>query len=1318
MACVVAAVALLSAGGVGIALAEHSGGNDCYNCHALNANDVQSGTSNLNIATMTESRAHGWRAGMRVGCTYCHRSVSTTSNMPDVLSSFAGATPNGASRHPVARNYVTGTIDNTPYLSTDNTTTANHLDCKDCHDTTLTSYPDHDNTTWLNNSGANGRTKSTNPFGLRSVLQPKAYDTLCRSCHQSAAAFQAFTGKSAAGAAKIVLAAHDNGADNTINAIKDLDNTQLRTQASWSTQRQCSICHDAHESQNQHLFSDGHERDSLGVTETPIDERADCTTVCHYRGDAAGNYDIHGHGKPQAFDNVTLARDCDFCHDANQPHRPQDTNYFVKYRFAPYDLSWNNPSVFGKPSKGVCWNCHGNKPVHQTARGDVGCVDCHDQHGKASDNNVMMIRSTNRVAGSMIGLTGIGATPGSESVLFQRSAKYPNGSIYHYWTNVTYAMSGDTTNAGVCDQRACHGNRPFYPLAGYVNSPSHSGDNQAVNSNCESCHKHGDTGGSFRASSVCTSCHGQPPPPQDSSVGDVYIYNEYLSPHRVHDGKNPALGYYSFDCRSCHVMYANAATHDTQGTLGYKTFQSVFFSDNVKRGVSAYDNATLTCSNIYCHSNAVGGPPNVAPQWFNPASPSVRQTLTCAGCHNLSMTSGSHTAHLALNFTCSSCHYSTMSDNNTQLNATSGMDYHVNKAVDVAIKPVFAADGYPSGHYDNATKACSNLTCHGVPIVWGTPPSLTCDGCHSYNAGVPVVTNVYNYTFDNGTGVMSKVGLNNFRTRGHGDNNGLAWDATKVPNLTCAACHDSNVVHNVATNPFRLRVLVNSRPVAPDNVDSLCTACHTDYLARDQRHSNAVTGGGQLGWTHTQKCVDCHDPHGQLNLFMIYDNLAWRSDNVTYANSNAYGIPTFQATRSTITFLDNNAGSGFASGTLDGQYLDGICEACHVRTHQFANGTGAGIASANGHPSRGCLECHPHKNGFAGFGGNNVEQFFDNGIRPASASNYNDRSGHPVTESTSSLFYPAEGDCYACHGVSPLPSSYRSNECLKCHYEKRAGLPMPGYYHPNGIYEWATPASPGVQFGATGPASDQFCLQCHSGSASGSTLNGVTPTNVIPLGESWAGPVPSASGHGATTRLSTDNAVGPPSYSCRACHYSSVPGMTPALRDNNAPTFHASINRKMVGNENAAIHEYPHPLDNDARYNTVAERSAQMDWFCAVKCHGNLGNADTKDDGVVKHTWDKLLGQSQAGSQTHPSDMVPVPNALKFRSPDNLPLSDSLVAAPPAGTGNEVCVTCHNPHGGGPLLNGSGASLTGGEKQMMRRNFSDNASTICKECHL
>jgi len=578
-----------------------------------------------------------------------------------------------------------------------------------------------------------------------------------------------------------------------------------------------------------------------------------------------------------------------------------------------------------------------------------------------------------------------------------------------------------------------------------------------------------------------------------------------------------------------------------------------------------------------------------------------------------------------------------------------------------------------------------------------------------------VTSNIYDYSYDNGLGTMSKIALPNFNNRGHGDNNGLPWDNGSRPGLACLSCHDAGMAHDNAANPFRIRRTIGGSTVQPDNVNSLCAAvsCHPNYAVRSDLHASSATGGGQLAWTHTQRCVDCHDVHGQQNIFMVYDNLPTRADAATFSSSNGYGIPLYPGTRSAVSYVDNATGSGFASVTLDGSYADGICETCHSRTRQFQNTAANGQQGPNGHPTRRCLECHRHGTGvpaidngggFAGVGGNNVEHFFDNSLR----------SAHPLSRTPASTgptgrSFSTQRDCLRCHGNSGLPSAYQSNECLACHNEFAWGTAT---YHPNGIYEWAVPRTPSNLYGS-GPAPDGFCLQCHGGSADNAALNGVAPVNVIPAGESWA----AGSGHGAAARLSSDTTIGPPQYNCRHCHNSPVPpAASPNARDNNAPTFHASINRKLVGNENAAIHEYPHPLDNDARYGTADARSGQMDWFCGTKCHGNVSNGIPRDDNVVTHTWNIIGGVPKAGGQTHPSNTPPIPTA-RLRNPATLPLSDYLSGALP-GSGNEVCVTCHNPHGGGAVVGGSGTPLAGGAKQMMRRSFSDNTSTVCRDCHL
>jgi predicted CxxxxCH...CXXCH cytochrome family protein len=1334
----VAAILLMAAAFLpGSAPADHSGGLDCYSCHAFSAGIVEPGTQSMAKSAMTEIKTHGWSKGQRLSCTFCHRSVNAT-HIPDVLADF---TTSGVSRHPVSRNFVTGAIDNTAYLSNDNTSFAQHLDCKDCHDTTLVSQPDHDNN-WLANVGAAGRTKLTNPFGLKNVTAPKAYDDLCRNCHQSLAAFAAFTGKSGAGATKLVLAAHDNGADNTTNAIKDIDNTHLRTQAEWAGKRQCNICHDGHYSANSHLFSDGHELSWTGFSKDAISETTDCTTVCHVRGDAQGGYDTRGHGKATNWNGVALNRNCTFCHDASKPHLPASTDYSTKYRFPTLDNSWLTQSVFQKPIRSVCATCHpaGSYPLHQTSKGNVGCIDCHDQHAKSSDNNVMMVRNTNRVKGSLLGITGVGATVGSEPVLFAKSEKYPAGdNVFHFYTNVSY--QGDTS-AGFCDQRACHGAgkasdnvTPLVPLSGLMANSKHSGDNQAANTDCEACHKHADSGGSFRAVSSCTSCHGQPPPPADTTAGPTYFYNESFTPHPLHAG----MSGYQINCRICHVRYTDGATHNTFQSLGVKTFQSVFFDGSVARGVSAYDNATLTCTNIYCHSDGRGGIPNAAAQWMTPGNATGSITLNCAGCHNgdgvhvvQRMSSGAHTTHLNNGHTCSACHVNTVSDDNVTLNPSTGIANHVNFLVNVTIRSSYDNDTNPANNWDNATKTCSGVNCHGGnPVRWTDIGLITCSGCHLGTGDVDDFGTGTAVSFKNG--ITAKVDNNEWTWSGHGkasgtyDRSGHPAAAFGGPN-SCLYCHDSAVGHDNASNIYRLKSQTGVAGYSGLSWNATCMVCHSkttsppgysypggglkvatvgsrvDNAHFGAKHGGANDNGGAF-------CFDCHDPHGDRNSSLA-GNVFMIGKRVSMSTDNTLGIPiggNDNTHRPTVTFTDNATGADYADNTI----RQGICQVCHT-TGAVGHWTNTAPYSDGHNATAKCTTCHAHDANFKGAGGNNMEQFFDNNYRATSASNYNDLSRHPI-RTDNVLFDAAQVDCYACHGVTG--TAYRNNECLKCHWENRTtGTPT----HPNSIFEWATPNAPATQLAAYPSGSvdnnSTLCLQCHATGGASANLGagaGTTPTVVIPSGETWA----AGSGHGNnTTKLSLDALAGPPAYQCADCHKSTVAQSGGQTRDNRSPGVHASMNRKLVRNDNATGREYPHPSDN--AYATVDSRSGQMDLFCSTKCHRNLTNGQAKDDNVADHTWNRIGGEVKSGSQTHATNInMSLADPVYYKNAVALPYSEWFSGGYP-GTGNAVCVTCHNPHGGGDIRDSVNVPVTPiGAKNMLRLSPADNVSTLCKECH-
>ncbi len=309
------------------------------------------------------------------------------------------------------------------------------------------------------------------------------------------------------------------------------------------------------------------------------------------------------------------------------------------------------------------------------------------------------------------------------------------------------------------------------------------------------------------------------------------------------------------------------------------------------------------------------------------------------------------------------------------------------------------------------------------------------------------------------------------------------------------------------------------------------------------------------------------------------------------------------------------------------------------------------------------------------------------------------------------LFAPTQVDCYGCHGVTG--TTYRQNECLVCHWENRTSSTPT---HPNGIFEWATPNAPGTQLAAYQSGSidnnDTVCLQCHGGVAAAS-LNGVTPINILPAGEAtWA----TGSGHGQETlKLSLDNLAGPPAYHCADCHKSTVAQSGGQARDNWPPGVHASWNRKLVRNDNATGREYPHPAD--AAYATADLRSAQMDTFCSTKCH-RVAGAPAKDDNVVDHTWNKIGGEVKSGFLSHPTNInMSLSVGPLYKNAANLPYSEYFGGALP-GTGNAVCITCHNPHGGGNIVDSNDVPVTPiGMKNMLRLSPGDNASTLCNECH-
>ncbi len=142
-------------------------------------------------------------------------------------------------------------------------------------------------------------------------------------------------------------------------------------------------------------------------------------------------------------------------------------------------------------------------------------------------------------------------------------------------------------------------------------------------------------------------------------------------------------------------------------------------------------------------------------------------------------------------------------------------------------------------------------------------------------------------------------------------------------------------------------VMMTSGPNDTENRKIASNTADTLTLAVD--FSNPVQAGNTYYlnypiWKGGKFCWDCHDPHGDSNIFMIQDNVAIETDGT-------FGTPV--ATRE-VVFTRKQSGLDYAKSSPP---YNGICNVCHEEDGQhyrfdYGNGHNAG---------RVCTECHEHR---------------------------------------------------------------------------------------------------------------------------------------------------------------------------------------------------------------------------------------------------------------------------------------------------------------------------------------------------------------------
>lgn len=562
-----------------------------------------------------------------------------------------------------------------------------------------------------------------------------------------------------------------------------------------------------------------------------------------------------------------------------------------------HDQTSSNPISTGKHA------AHINTSVNPAIGTAFGCADCHAK--SVSDNNTIIAAS--RHANGMVDYSGAKARGSANYNLSTHtcSALYCHSD----GKGATKDMSGTAWNStATLDCKGCHGSDQMPAFAGQAGEPNYASSG-AGTSRANSHYKHARSGAG--------------------------------------------------SCDACHTLTTSTGTAIIAGSKKHVNGVIDVTFNTSKAGTGAtWSAGSKTCSNISCH---FGG----SAQWGG--------MLDCRGCHGNDPApafaslagepnyanagagqprANSHEKHTRNGaVSCDACHTLTTT---TGTSIVAGSLLHANGINNVTFDTAKAG---AAATYASATKTCSNIACHGNnQAIWGS--SLYCQDCHG---GTTDADDFAGSFWDNG--VISKVRMNGgWDVSGHGraasagayPSGSPAADFTGIAN-PCEFCHDSTVVHKVTGNIFRLRNY--SSPEWGRN--AVCQACHaagstgvtiSGLLRNGTKKVGATHFGSKHGVPNSggQFCWDCHDPHGDDNLYMIQDKVAKKSDPATGAPTETAATVFMPATPPNLKWAD------FVISITN----NGICQVCHDQTKVAHFNT---LTFDAGHNAGGpCISCHSH----------------------------------------------------------------------------------------------------------------------------------------------------------------------------------------------------------------------------------------------------------------------------------------------------------------------------------------------------------------------
>jgi predicted CxxxxCH...CXXCH cytochrome family protein len=843
------------------------------------------------------------------------------------------------------------------------------------------------------------------------------------------------------------------------------------------------------------------------------------TQTTYHRNDATGDH-THNAGTKCAncHDHTKgFGVACDSCH-GNPPTVDAASG-------GPDGLA-NNPGATGSLTAGA-------HDTHVTTKG-VACTECHyDSVGSGAEHNNSLTIT--------MGFSSFGGT--------QQGGSYDGQAGVNYnATSTTPVTSVSNTGNKTCSNIYCHGD---YDGSGLNASPVW--DNPA--------------------SGACSTCHAA------SNSSDSQPASGSHERHADSDNTLNALGMATYNreysCTLCHKDIVSGSgpssytiADENLHVSGYVDWKFDTSDSRLAIGSPDYSVGTATavpsdgttprvygsCSTVYCHSNVQPDGGVGAPDSYD--NPAWGGSATCAtnSCHaptdvtyqhGTTLTTGSHSEHMAFEFAtssdttkCTICHKwnsGAAFDDCSQCHSTSEKTYHVNGAVNVMFDTSFVGG---SGAYagtpapGDGYSTCSSIYCHsnaqpdggvGAPDsyatpTWGNAASAACGTCHEVSVG-----SLTSGSHDEHLNASSVNGCGDCHTGAANDGsayNDLDYHVNKLIDVTnsytaggtpgngygycsTALCHEDGTT-----------LMVDS-PVWGSG-PSACTVCHDEVPATGSHDKHVNTT------TYTKAvCGDCHDnavrgttaPTQHLDDDLdVYDSAAgdlgypqnvtkggvpYDSCSTAYCHSSgqsADGTGTTPYTQATVTW-GSSVSCGDCHETTTGTTYGEVDTGSHTKHLEQVS---SGLVN-------GCGDCHAGAadNGTAYDSTNHVNRSIDvnaavtYSLAGAPGNNYGTcstaschGSGTPTWGSTVS--------CSDCHVGTGDVDDYTFNNATTARLDSaewttqghgKAGAPLPldcAYCHDSGVaHDTATNPFRLANYNAGGNGWNDICYVCHKTGSAG-----------------------------------------------------------------------------------------------------------------------------------------------------------------------------------------------------------------------------------------